>query len=171
MQVAEQIDARRDAKASDEARQKVDAYLRAWRLPDPVREELVDAAVICAEGEADLSRAVISHADRLLHARLNELLGNTLASEEQGISVQERSAMLWAGLPERWRQEGTDPLALSAAYSRGALASSLSQHTQRPPETHPMTMETSLSHLPSLRMIGGWFLIIALIVLAFIFTR
>ena len=42
---------------------------------------------------------------------------------------------------------------------------------QRPPETRPMTMETSLNHLPSFRMIAGWFVIIALIVLAFIFTR
>jgi hypothetical protein len=42
---------------------------------------------------------------------------------------------------------------------------------QRPPETHPMTMETSLDRLPSFRMIAGWFVLIALIVLAFIFTR
>ena len=42
---------------------------------------------------------------------------------------------------------------------------------QRPPETYPMTMETSLDRLPSFRMIAGWFFLLALIVLAFIFTR
>jgi hypothetical protein len=170
VQVAEQIDTR-DAKALEEARRQLDAYLRAWRLPDSVSDELADMAMACAEGEPDLSRAVITHADRLLHTRLNEMLGNALATEEQGISVDQRAAMLWAGLPELWRKEGADPIALSTAYARGAVAAKLSQHTQRPPETHPMTMETSLSHLPSLRMIGGWFLIIAAIVLAFIFTR
>ena len=99
------------------------------------------------------------------------MLGNALATEEQGIPVDQRAAMLWAGLPELWRNEGADPIALSAAYARGAVAAKLSQHTRRPPETHPMTMETSLSHLPSLRMIGGWVLIIAALILAFIFTR
>jgi hypothetical protein len=170
MQVAEQIDVR-EARAVEEARRKVDAYLRAWRLPEGVREELAEMAVTCAEGEADISRAAIAHADRLLHGRLNEMLGNALAAEEQGISVQERAAMLWGGLPELWRKGGVDTVALSAAYSRGALAAALSQHTQRPPETYPMTMETSLSRLPSLRMVGGWFLIIAAVVLIFIFTR
>jgi hypothetical protein len=171
VQVADQTVDARAAKALEQARRKLDDYLRAWRLPDEVREELAGMAMTCAEGEPDISRAVIAHADRLLHARLNEMLGGALAAEVQGISVEERAAMLWAGLPELWRREGIDPATLSAAYSRGALASNLSQHTQRPPETRPMTMETSLSHLPSLRMIGGWVVIIALIVLAFIFTR
>ena len=170
MQVTEQIDAL-DTNALREARRRVDEYLRAWRLPESVREELGEMAVTCAEGEADFSRAVIAQADRLLHARLNEMLGNALAAEEQGITVEERAAMLWGGLPEMWRKEGADPVALSAASSRGALAAALSQHTQRAPETRPMTMETSLTRLPSLRMIAGWFLIIALIVLAFIYTR
>ncbi|HUS36234.1 MAG TPA: hypothetical protein VM680_12855, partial [Verrucomicrobiae bacterium] len=146
-------------------------YLRAWGLPNQMREEIADSVMTCVEGEPDISRAVIAHADRLLHARLNEMLGGALVAEEQGISVEERAAMLWGGLPELWRKEGIDPAALSAAYLRGARASNLSQHTQRPPETQPMTMETSLSHLPSLRMIGGWVVIIVVIVLAFIFTR
>lgn len=170
MQVAEQIETR-DAKALEQARSKLDAYLRVWRLPDDVREEIAGMALTSAEGEADLWRGVIAHADRLMHARLNEMLGNALVAEEQGISIQERAALLWGGLPEMWRKEGSDPVALSAAYTRGALASTLSRHTQRPPETHPMTMETSLSRLPSLRMIAGWFAITAWIVLAFIFTR
>jgi hypothetical protein len=42
---------------------------------------------------------------------------------------------------------------------------------QREPETHPMTMETSLTRLPSLRIIAGWFALVALIVSIFIFTR
>jgi hypothetical protein len=170
MQVAEQIDAR-EARAVEETRRKVAAYLRAWGLPDQLREELADMAMTCAEGEADVARAAIAQADRLLHARLNEMLGNALAAEEQGIAVEERAAMLWGGLPELWRKEGVDTVALLAAYSRGAVAAALSQHTQRPPETYPMTMETSLSRLPSLRMVGGWFLIITALVLAFIFTR
>jgi hypothetical protein len=110
----------------EEAGARVDAYLRAWRLSDDLREDISARALERAqhnEGDGELIRVAI---------------------EEAGKEARERFEKI-GELP---------PLV-----------------PQRAPETHPMTMETSLNHLPSFRMIAGWFVIIALIVLAFIFTR
>jgi hypothetical protein len=105
---------------------RVEDYLRAWRLPDDVRCEILATALERAqqnESGGDLIRAVMEEVEKEARGQFEKM----------------------GQLP---------PLV-----------------PQRPPETHPMTMETSLNHLPSFRMIAGWFVIIALIVLTFIFTR
>jgi hypothetical protein len=80
-------------------------------------------------------------------------------------------ARIISTIQTRLQHEPTlDPL--HAAIDEAQSAMSLPPLVpQRPAETHPMTMETSLDRLPSFRMIAGWFVLIALIVLAFIFTR
>ena len=110
----------------EEARERVDAYLRAWRLPDAVREEV--AAAVMASIEARFDRD---------------------SQKEIRVAIEESENAL-----------------------RSRLANEIPPLTpNRAPETHPMTMETSLTRLPSFRIIAGWFLLIALIVLAFILTR
>jgi hypothetical protein len=42
---------------------------------------------------------------------------------------------------------------------------------QRPPETMLHTMETSLSRLPSFRIVAGWIVLIVGLFLAFVFTH
>ena len=117
------------AKDLEEARARVEAYLRAWKLPDAAREEVAAMALSCVEerlrGDSDCEhlRVAIEEAEKRARAVMGEL-------------------------------QAMPPLI-----------------PQREPETHPMTMETSLTRLPSFRIIAGWFLLIALIVLAFIFTR
>lgn len=123
------------------------------------------------DGKTDMARAAIEAAEKLLRARLNEILGGVFDSEEQGISERERLALLWGGVAEKWSAEPVDTAALQKAYVEGASASSLAQEPQRAPETHPMVMETSLTRLPSFRIVAGWFLLIALLALAFILTR
>jgi hypothetical protein len=110
----------------EEARERVDAYLRAWRLPDAVREEVAAAAMASIEARFD---------------------GDP--QKDIRVAIQEAENAL-----------------------RSQLANEIPPLTpNRAPETHPMTMETSLTRLPSFRIIAGWFLLIALIVLAFILTR
>jgi hypothetical protein len=41
----------------------------------------------------------------------------------------------------------------------------------RAPELGIETMQTSLSRLPSIRMVAGWLLLVALLFLTFIFTH
>jgi hypothetical protein len=129
-----EVNGRAEAVASaeilEEARARVEAYLRAWKLPDSVREEVAATAMARAEtglqeeAECEPLRLAIEEAERAARARMDDLA---------------------KALP---------PLV-----------------PQREPETHPMTMETSLTRLPSLRIIAGWFALIALIVLIFILTR
>jgi len=113
-----------------EARARVEAYLRAWKLPDAMREEIVATALGGAEERlrgypnCEHLRAMIEEVEKAARSRMDE------------------------------STQAIPPLV-----------------PQREPETHPMTMETSLTRLPSFRIIAGWFLLIALIVLAFIFTR
>jgi hypothetical protein len=47
----------------------------------------------------------------------------------------------------------------------------LALHPQRPLETQPMKMRTTLSRLPSIRLIAGWCAFIFLLVVIFIFTH
>jgi hypothetical protein len=159
-----------------EAQARVEACLRAWKLPPPMIEEIL-TTMDCAEtrslGESESypSGAACENAERIVRARLAEWLGNVFAPKEANISVEERVAMLWAGLPEKWQKNINDTVDLANAYSQGEMALKLSQQPQRPPETQPMTMETSLTRLPSFRIVAGWFAMIVLIILAFIFTR
>ena len=161
----------------EETRVKADAYLRAWKLPNAVVEELTVAALDCALSQLQcdptlqLTRTTIEAADKLLRERLNEMFGGDLDGAEVGISAQARLAMLCAGVSEKWCAGPLDQAALQKAYVDGVSAAISTRRPQRAPETHPMVMETSLTRLPSLRIVAGWFLLVALLVLAFILTR
>ena len=128
--VVEQNRVEVEGRVAEEARARVEAYLRAWKLPDSVREEVVAMAIACVEerlerdAECEQLRVAIEDAEKVARARTDKLM------------------------------RAVPPLV-----------------PQREPETQPMTMETSLTRLPSFRILAGWFLLIALIVLAFIFTR
>lgn len=128
------IDARRPGESAspsfDEARARLNEYLRAWRLPDAPREEIARDVIAAIEGCVD---------------RGEELDAVAIAIEEAEKAARARVDELGAKLP---------PLVPDRAL-----------------ETQPMTMETSLERLPSFRMIAGWFMLIVLIVLTFIFTR
>jgi HD-like signal output (HDOD) protein len=120
-----------DERAIEKARERLDAYLRAWRLPDDLREEIAATVLACAterlerEPELDSIAVAIEECEKAMRPRLNKSFAATIP-----------------------------PLT-----------------PNRPPETYPMTMQTSLTRLPSFRIIAGWFVLIALIVLAFILTR
>lgn len=169
----------RSPREWEEARAKAEAYLRAWKLPAGIVEELTTAALDCARSQCECDSkidpmcAALEDARSLLRDRLNEMHGNALRGEkeEEGISHHQCAAILWSGLPEQWAGEGTNASKLAEAYTRGERATVQSLQPQRPPITRPMVMQTSLTRLPSFRIIAGWFVLIALLVLAFILTR
>jgi hypothetical protein len=167
----------RPAREWEEARAKVEAYLRAWKLPEAIVEEVTVTAVDCARSQCECdsttqpTSAALADAEKLLRARLNEMHGNALGDDGEGFSPRQRAAVLWAGLPDQWAEDQADAAALAEAYARGTRAAIQSLEPQRQPITRPTMMQTSLTRLPSFRIIAGWFLLIALIVLAFIFTR
>ena len=122
--------------------------IEKWRLPSRVQ----------VESEADL------------RLRLNELLGGALGGGGTEITVEERFAMLVAGLPERWEQE-RDPAVLRAAFEQGRRDAERALAPSRPIQSDVTTMEPTLSRLPSLRIVMGWFALIVGLILAFIFMH
>jgi hypothetical protein len=160
----------------EEARLRAFSYLRAWKLPETLVGELVCTAMSCAEARlrddhsVDAIRVTIEEAERVLHLRFNEMAADALM-DGQELSTEARVAMAWANLPEKLRSEKVASHELNRMCVEGISCARRLRHPERPPQTHPMTMQTSLSRLPSFRMIAGWFVLIALIVLAFIFTR
>jgi hypothetical protein len=104
---------------------QIEAYLRAWDLPEHEREELLAEVMNCADAGEALER-------------VEELLTE--------------------------RMESIHP-----ELAPGNLERALTP--QRPPETYLTTMETSLTRLPSFRIVAGWFALIAGLIVAFIFTH
>jgi hypothetical protein len=164
-------------RCPEETRRRLVAYFRAWKLPASDVEELAERAIAAAEqrlreqANSPLETILAEEADRLLCERIRELVGDSRLSENGPLSEQNKLALLWAGCAEKWHPDQIDPVPLNEAFDDGMKTAALAQQTQRPPETQPMVMQTSLTRLPSFRMIGGWFVLVALIVLAFIFTR
>jgi hypothetical protein len=120
-----------EVKLPAEALSKLDCYLKAWRLSEEERNEMlnqVSQAVADRFGEvseAESAREMIEEAEKLLEAR-RKSFGEEFQS---------------------WME------------------------VRRPVETPISDMQTSLSRLPSIRMVAGWFLLIILLVLAFTFTH
>jgi len=124
------------------------AGIEAWRLPEGAH----------VESPAEIRKA------------LNDILGGALDGIEGEVSVDERFAMLVAGLPDRWHDEH-DPSALRAAFEQGMRDAQLALAPTRPIQSNVSTMEPTLSKLPSLRIVLGWFALILALILAFIFMH
>lgn len=115
----------------DEARQRLESYLRAWPLSEERREDL--------------------------RAEIVEAFQRQLAENPSGD-------------PTRIAIEEAAKIVESDRGSRiGALKSCL--EPERPIETPISSMQTSLSRLPSLRILAGWLVLIVLLILTFKVTH
>jgi hypothetical protein len=150
----------------EEVRFKIEAYLRAWRFPYRSENlaEILRSAKDRAKMEPELCRTeiAIEEADKLIQSHSK----NASCGEYDGaVSIEERLALLIAS------SRGTNSFENPLAYQEAGKKLQLALHPQRPLETHPMTMKTSLSRLPSFRLIAGWAAVVILLVLIFIFTH
>ena len=165
------------SRGTKESRARVAAYLRIWKMPQSVADELIEIAVSAAYGrirsdpDASIEQTIMEETERLLGQHLREMFGNGSHLNETEPTEHDRLAILWGGLAEKWRSKPLEPAQFLDEYASGLNATRLTQQPQRLAETQPMVMQTSLQRLPSFRMVGGWFALIALLVLAFIFTR
>ena len=75
------------------------------------------------------------------------------------------------GAPAGQRPDLSDREKTGKLLREGALNLARARTPSRPPETRPMKMQTSLSRLPSIRLIGGWIVLIGLLFLAFVLTH
>jgi hypothetical protein len=134
---------------TEAVRSRAASYLRAWSLPELSEEELLNEAMLAAhchvirDGGNEPIRAAIDEIDR----RIRGVSGISETVEVE-IPPLNRLGMLCGA-------EDVDR----------ALA------TRRERLTHVNKMQTSLSRLPSFRIVAGWFTIIVLLFLIFVFTH
>lgn len=156
-------------EAWEEVRLKTEAYLRAWNLlcDAEVLSELLRAAkerVAVGSGKWRTEIA-IEEADKYVVRRANQILPGGTSDDENKLSLEQRLAILTAS-PE---EEPWLDAAMNCEAARQKLQRAFTP--QRPLETYPMKMRTSLSRIPSIGLISGWAAFILLLVLIFIFTH
>jgi hypothetical protein len=152
---------------------RVQAYLSAWRIGD--REWAADCAqeIVASarkRGEGDPVSAALAEADLFLQRWFQQFSAGTAEAHaaEGEVGIEKRLALL-AGAPAD--ANFADRVQLAAAFRHGALNMDAALKPARHPETRAITMQTSLSRLPSIRIIAGWLLLIALLFLAFVLTH
>src|SRR5688572_14388448 len=157
----------------DEVQSLVSAYLAAWRVrqEDRSREIVQSARQRVAENpELSPTQAAIEAADLFLRNWFTQLPAPNLSAEipDKGVPLETRIALVY-GSPEGGHF--ADRTQVIAALRQGALNAARARVPSRPPETRAIAMQTSLSRLPSIRLIAGWFLLIGLLFLAFFLTH
>jgi hypothetical protein len=151
----------------------VRAYLSLWRLGDEewLREcshDIVQAALHRSRSEPG------ANPSELIFAEVESFLGRYFAqlapgeNDQSSIALASRAALIF-GAPEQ--STFSDPVQLRAAFLQGRMNYGAARVPSRPPETRATTMKTSLSRLPSIRLIGGWILCVLLLILTFILTH
>ncbi len=145
----------------EEALRRVEAYLSAWRIGD-------------AQWTRDCAREILGAARRSTVSQGNELKAGLDEAEKfikSYLDKPESAEALAFGVPLEGRLDFGDRAKLSEVMDDGILNLGRSKTPVRPPETRAMKMQTSLSRLPSIRLIGGWIGLIALLFLLFVLTH
>jgi len=160
----------------DEVRSRIENYLRAWDIPGlSLSPELTSAAFesvrnrISREPGLEAIEVAITETDLLLQTRLKEVLTDETSTRGGIFSTDLRLALLWAGLPEI--SETPTSIRVHDRLKQARAELQLCEAPGRPMETFPKRMRTSLKRIPSFRLVGGWCLVIILLVLAFVFTH
>jgi hypothetical protein len=155
---------------------KIQSYLLAWRIGDEdwllqsAREILESTRKrISAEPHLGRTGVAIEEADAFLCQWFAQLSDQS-SSDRYAPSLEERVAFL-LGAPRGDPFPLSDAIQLSGALRQGTLNFARALTPSRPPESRAITMQTSLSRLPSFRLIAGWFLLIGLLLVLFLLTH
>ena len=142
--------------AWDEALVRVQAYLGATRVGDAewarnCAQEVVNSAMEGNIPEGREMEAALREADEFLKG---------LAQDESEVSEEIIKLLVF----------GVSANGTLGQEQRERLLTQI-KIPARPPETPSMRMQTSLSRLPSIRLIGGWIVLIALLFVVFLLTH
>jgi hypothetical protein len=160
----------------EEAHSRVRAYLAAWRIGDQesrqnCSSEIIQLArkrVTAVPGLTPLE-AAMDQADEFLASWFVPSADPASQNHSSGLSTEARIALL-LGSPGG-ALNFADRTQMIAASRQGALTCTQARVPGRSPEMRAMTMQTSLSRLPSIRLIGGWIGLIGLLILSFFLTH
>jgi hypothetical protein len=157
-------------------RARVQNYLRAGHSgsADPVLGML---PLVCesAQGRVsanprlDMFEVAIEECDRLLKEHLARLLEQSSNQNQTKDLNHLRTGLLWAHL----NAPVSDKLSPRDRAISESVDAELQQYhvPQRPMETFPKRMRSSLTRIPSFRLVGGWCLVILVLILTFLFTH
>jgi len=162
----------------DEVRFKIECYLRAWRFrEDDAFRELVRSILSSAQSRVaenphiNPARIAIEETDQFLEAWWKRTLAQSIEAPDDINWTRQQVALLLAYLPTKSQREFLSADPDLSAYRQASIKLRLARQPQRPAESCPDRMRTSLSRLPSFRLIAGWFLFAVLLFLTFIFTH
>lgn len=151
-------------------RARIESYFRAWRLSESSIEELAaeaEHAIHCAllRGEAaDPLELLAPESDRVLAARMSrDGMG------EASLDSCTRLALALAGTRLGWAEADEEQFHAEVEELKRKVETLAEPN--RSAELAVGVMQTSLSRLPSIRMVAGWFLLVLLLFLTFVFTR
>jgi hypothetical protein len=160
----------------DDVRSRIENYLRAWDISGLCLSRELAPAVFesvrnrfLADPGLEAIEVAITESDRLLEARLKEILTGESSARREAVPTNLRLALLWAGLPGK--PETPLSFGVHDALKQAQTELQLCQVPRRSMETFPQRMRTSLTRIPSFRLVGGWCLVIILLVLTFVFTH
>jgi hypothetical protein len=157
-------------------RSRVQNYLRAGQSgsADPVLDLLplvYEAAQerVSANPRLDMFEVAIEECDRLLKEHLARLLEQSSNQNQTKDLTHLRTGVLWAHL----NAPVSDKLSPGDRAIAEYVDAELRQYhvPQRPMETSPKRMRSSLTRIPSFRLVGGWCLVILVLILTFLFTH
>jgi hypothetical protein len=133
-------------------------------------QEILSAARLRVSADASASpmKAAMDEAEAFMHHCCQQF-GTVASAQSVGEDEPNERLMLLVGAPAE--ANPGDRIQMAAAFRQGALNWRRALAPARLPETPAMTMQTSLSRLPSIRIIAGWLFLIALLFLAFILTH
>jgi hypothetical protein len=157
-----------------EVSSRVEAYLAAWQIGDEKwRHEAVGQIMEAArrrwalEPEVPLLQVAVDAADEWL----GEVLRRPYSGEAGEGALAQAGLALALGRPIATQIDPAEPAQVAGALRQGELRAELLRGPTRAPESRAMKMQTSLSRLPSIRLIAGWAFLVALLFVVFFVTR
>lgn len=144
-----------------EAEQRVAAYLAAWKFGDTAwardcAREIIASAQQSAVPPGREIEAAVEHADEFLKGWFEK---------------PDAAEALLFGEALNKPLDFCNRAQIADLLGEGQVNMGRARVPARPPETRPMTMQTSLSRLPSIRLIAGWIVLVALLFLVFVLTH
>ncbi len=173
--------------APEKVEARVEAYLRTCRIGEEewrkqaARE--ITRSVLNVDSRASRANpmeAAFQEADRLLAEGFAQGAQNNLAKRDEStprdgsstftLSPERRLALLFGADPAK-PIPFTNRGELIEIMRRGEISFGRATRCGRSPEMRQLTMQTSLSRLPSIGLIGGWIVLIALLFFLFVITH
>jgi len=168
------------------AYEKVERHFNALRVGNKLLlgqlvSRILDRAIQRAPQEPDKSGMALAseEIDRLVSDWFAAILDDSADTDNLGLGVRGRLALLLADMPRKWQEQFLSPgpwpdefvRAMRENYLRAGPDFQLTQMTPRPIDLGPISALTNLSNVPYFRMLLAWLAFAALLIAVFEITH